>query len=127
MPDARRELQTIRPASHTLLSVNCLYQMNVGLCNKKFTNLIPAPGRPLQRTLKRGGIAHYRSFCWWEACTVRRGSAFCGWDSSSREVHTGSVTPAERFIHSGHSSTFLATWSNWRFNHPGLSTTLHLR
>ncbi len=28
MPDERREFHKIRPASHTLLSVNCLYQMN---------------------------------------------------------------------------------------------------
>jgi hypothetical protein len=30
MPDVRREFHKIRPASHTLLSVNCLYQMNAG-------------------------------------------------------------------------------------------------
>jgi hypothetical protein len=29
MPDERREFHKIRPASHTLLSVNCLYQMNM--------------------------------------------------------------------------------------------------
>jgi len=28
MLDERREFHKIRPASHTLLSVNCLYQMN---------------------------------------------------------------------------------------------------
>jgi hypothetical protein len=28
MPDERREFHKIRPASHTLLSVNCLYQIN---------------------------------------------------------------------------------------------------
>ena len=28
MPDERREFHKIRPTSHTLLSVNCLYQMN---------------------------------------------------------------------------------------------------
>jgi len=29
MPDERREFHKIRPASHTLLSVNYLYQMNM--------------------------------------------------------------------------------------------------
>jgi hypothetical protein len=29
MPDERREFHKIRPTSHTLLSVNCLYQMNM--------------------------------------------------------------------------------------------------
>jgi hypothetical protein len=29
MPGKRREFHKIRPASHTLLSVNCLYQMNM--------------------------------------------------------------------------------------------------
>jgi len=32
MPDKRRELHTISPASHTLLSVDCLYQMTAAEC-----------------------------------------------------------------------------------------------
>ena len=39
MPDERREFHTIRPASHTLLSVNCLYQMNAPERKGVFTKL----------------------------------------------------------------------------------------
>jgi hypothetical protein len=39
MPDERREFHKIRPASHTLLSVNCLYQMNEEKRKGVFTKL----------------------------------------------------------------------------------------
>jgi hypothetical protein len=39
MPDERREFHKIRPASHTLLSVNCLYQMNMEKRKGVFTKL----------------------------------------------------------------------------------------
>jgi hypothetical protein len=39
MPDERREFHKIRPTSHTLLSVNCLYQMNMEKRKGVFTNL----------------------------------------------------------------------------------------
>jgi putative transposase len=39
MPDERREFHNIRPASHTLLSVNCLYQMNTEKRKGVFTKL----------------------------------------------------------------------------------------
>ena len=39
MPDERREFHKIRPASHTLLSVNCLYQMNAEKRKGVFTKL----------------------------------------------------------------------------------------
>ena len=39
MPDERREFHKIRPASHTLLSVNCLYQMNMEKRKWVFTKL----------------------------------------------------------------------------------------
>jgi hypothetical protein len=39
MPDERREFHKIRPASHTLLSVNCLYQMNAAERKGVFTKL----------------------------------------------------------------------------------------
>ena len=39
MPDERREFHKIRPASHTLLSVNCLYQMNAPERKGVFTKL----------------------------------------------------------------------------------------
>jgi hypothetical protein len=39
MPDERREFHKIRPASHTLLSVNCLYQMNTAERKGVFTKL----------------------------------------------------------------------------------------
>jgi hypothetical protein len=39
MPDERREFHKIRPASHTLLSVNCLYQMNTAERKRVFTKL----------------------------------------------------------------------------------------
>ena len=39
MPDERREFHKIRPASHTLLSVNCLYQMNAPKRKGVFTKL----------------------------------------------------------------------------------------
>lgn len=41
MPDERREFHNIRPASHTLLSVNCLYQMNGGKRKGVLTKLRP--------------------------------------------------------------------------------------
>src|SRR6266849_7767304 len=41
MPDERREFHKIRPASHTLLSVNCLYQMNAAGRKGVFTKWIP--------------------------------------------------------------------------------------
>ena len=40
MPDERREFHTIRPASHTLLSVNCLYQMNMEKRKGMFTKWV---------------------------------------------------------------------------------------
>ena len=39
MPDERREFHKICPASHTLLSVNCLYQMNTAERKRVFTKL----------------------------------------------------------------------------------------
>jgi hypothetical protein len=39
MPDERREFHKIRPTSHTLLSVNCLYQMNIEKRKGVLTNL----------------------------------------------------------------------------------------
>jgi hypothetical protein len=39
MPDERREFHKIRPASHTLLSVNCLYQMNAAERKGVFTKV----------------------------------------------------------------------------------------
>lgn len=39
MPDERREFHKIRPASHTLLSVNYLYQMNAPGRKGVFTKL----------------------------------------------------------------------------------------
>jgi hypothetical protein len=50
MPDERREFHKIRPASHTLLSVNCLYQMNMGKRKGLFTKL-------MRVCRKRHGIA----------------------------------------------------------------------
>jgi len=40
MPDERREFHKIRPASHTLLSVNCLYQMNMEKRKGVFMNWV---------------------------------------------------------------------------------------
>ena len=40
MPDERREFHKIRPASHTLLSVNCLYQMNMEKRKGMFTKWV---------------------------------------------------------------------------------------
>jgi hypothetical protein len=45
MPDERREFHKIRPASHTLLSVNCLYQMNAAERKGVFTKLGRVGGR----------------------------------------------------------------------------------
>jgi hypothetical protein len=42
MPDERREFHKIRPTSHTLLSVNCLYQMNMEKRKGMFTNWVQA-------------------------------------------------------------------------------------
>jgi hypothetical protein len=44
MPDERREFHKICPASHTLLSVNCLYQMNIEKRKGMFTKLRRARG-----------------------------------------------------------------------------------
>jgi hypothetical protein len=45
MPDERREFHNIRPASHTLLSVNYLYQMNTEKRKGVFTKLRRASTR----------------------------------------------------------------------------------
>jgi hypothetical protein len=50
MPDERREFHKIRPASHTLLSVNCLYQMNAAERKGVFTML----GQRRTRTTAEG-------------------------------------------------------------------------
>src|SRR5690242_2712303 len=52
MPDERREFHKIRPASHTLLSVNCLYQMNTAECKGVFTKLRRKPSQALQPSLR---------------------------------------------------------------------------
>jgi hypothetical protein len=41
MPDARREFHKIRPASHTVLSVDCLYQMERDERKEMLTKLSP--------------------------------------------------------------------------------------
>ena len=57
MPDERREFHKIRPASHTLLSVHCLYQMNAGKRKWVFTKL-----RPMTRSLLRQNNIERRGF-----------------------------------------------------------------
>ena len=51
MPDERREFHKIRPASHTLLSVNYLYQMNMEKRKGVFTKLRRDPARPYAESL----------------------------------------------------------------------------
>jgi predicted metal-dependent RNase len=56
MPDERREFHKIRPASHTLLSVNCLYQMNMekrkGVFTKLGRRLLSGAWRIYERSIK---------------------------------------------------------------------------
>ena len=67
MPDERREFHKIRPASHTLLSVNCLYQMNAAKRKGVFTKLRRKRG-PIQRLADAGAL-------WAEQCDGRHSVA----------------------------------------------------
>src|ERR1700681_3635693 len=57
MPGERREFHKIRPASHTLLSVNCLYQMNAAERKGVFTKLGRAGHVPIHCDANRSVCA----------------------------------------------------------------------
>jgi hypothetical protein len=74
MPDERREFHKIRPASHTLLSVNCLYQMNDGKRKGESVLLRRRAGSRFKRNTRSLDFARDDRVSW-----ELLGSA-CAWD-----------------------------------------------
>jgi predicted nucleic acid-binding protein len=60
MPDERREFHKIRPASHTLLSVNCLYQINTAEGKGVFTKLRRDGGNDPCSAIRNPGVCPWK-------------------------------------------------------------------